>query len=68
MVLLWRFIGGIARDLTLVLAAGFFIGFLAGRWTMHRSMLIERRAIATTIDIALERPIDSAHEIGGERS
>lgn len=68
MGLFWRLIEGIARDLTLVLASGLLIGFLAGRWTMHRSILIEKRAIATIIDVALKTSIDRAHEIVGERS
>lgn len=56
MALFWRLIEGIARDLILVLLAGFFVGFLAGRWNMHRSTMIEKRAIATTIDLALATP------------
>lgn len=65
MVPLWRLVGGINRDLVLVLIAGFFIGFIVGRWTMHRYMMIEKRAIATTIDLALETQMrtSNAHEV-----
>lgn len=53
MEFIWRLIQGIARDVILILIVGFFTGFVAGRWTMRRSMMIEKRDIATAIDLAL---------------
>lgn len=56
MVFIENLIHGILRDSILVLIAGFFVGFLAGRHTMRRSMMVEKREIADVIDLALNAP------------